>query len=226
MKSIFLDASEPYARAIFFSEGNANAEVSVRTRPLKGIHNQIDMVTKLVGCELNEMDAISVSIGPGSWTGIHIALTTARTLCQALGKALVPVNSLELLAWENIERSVCYSMVDARHGHVYCAKYEIRDGVPTEIEAPAKLPFEEVLSSSNKHIPTTFAGSGAEVHKAAIVGASSQYCLGRNTAGAQSIAKSLNACAHRALGVEEAMAVEPLYLIPEGEGPQQGAWKK
>lgn len=78
-------------------------------------------------------DAVAVSIGPGSYTGLRIGLSTAKGLCMGLGVPLIGVSTLQLLAveamfghhdWQGSE--ILVPMVDARRMEVYTAAYNFR----------------------------------------------------------------------------------------------------
>ena len=85
----------------------------------------IQETIKLAGIELNELDAIAVSKGPGSYTGLRIGVSTAKGLCFALNKPLLAVNTLEAMAThlkhENKNEYILCPMLDARRMEVYCA---------------------------------------------------------------------------------------------------------
>lgn len=70
-----------------------------------------------------DLDAIAVGRGPGSFTGLRIGVATARALAQALGVGLRPVSSLAALA-AGIEGPLRLPLIDARRGEVFAALYE------------------------------------------------------------------------------------------------------
>lgn len=77
-------------------------------------HNSIDKK------ELNE---IYVSIGPGSFTGIRIGVTVAKTMAWSLKIKIIPVSSLEVMASTSEKKYIC-PIIDARRGYVYAGLYD------------------------------------------------------------------------------------------------------
>ena len=74
------------------------------------------------GLELPELDAIAVGVGPGSFTGLRIGVSTARALARSSGLELRPVSSLDALA-AGIPGNSRLPVLDAKRGEVFCALY-------------------------------------------------------------------------------------------------------
>ena len=108
----------------------------------------IEEITRESGFTLSDLDAISVSMGPGSYTGLRIGVATTKGLCYALNKPMIAIPTLQAMAAgihseymnrhpePSIRHLIC-PMIDARRMEVYCALYtkdleEIR-GVRAEI---------------------------------------------------------------------------------------------
>lgn len=78
------------------------------------------------------LDAIVVGRGPGSFTGLRMAVGVAQGLAMAAGLGVVPVSSLAGLAqtaWREAGAARTLVLVDARMGELYAARFEIRDGL-------------------------------------------------------------------------------------------------
>jgi tRNA threonylcarbamoyladenosine biosynthesis protein TsaB len=86
-------------------------------------------------------DAVAVSSGPGSYTGLRIGVATAKGICYALDVPLIAVNSLELMAVQvrhssfNIHHSLFCPMIDARRMEVYTMLLDQKMNVISPIEA-------------------------------------------------------------------------------------------
>ncbi|MEQ9288778.1 MAG: tRNA (adenosine(37)-N6)-threonylcarbamoyltransferase complex dimerization subunit type 1 TsaB [Cyclobacteriaceae bacterium] len=103
------------------------------------LHVMIDQVLQNSGTERTQLNAIAVSAGPGSYTGLRIGVSTAKGMCYALDIPLIAVNTLEAMAKqvanttsENI--SLC-PMIDARRQEVYCMMLNRQMEVLKETEA-------------------------------------------------------------------------------------------
>ena len=73
---------------------------------------------------LNDIDKIFVVNGPGSFTGIRVGVTVAKTIAWALKKDIIPLSSLELMATTSIDKKYIVPMIDARRGNVFAGIYD------------------------------------------------------------------------------------------------------
>lgn len=128
----------------------------------------IEEVCQQAKVSLKEIDAVAVSKGPGSFTGLRIGVSTAKGLCYALNKPLIAINSLESMAVGCINRqssvisrqSLFCPMIDAKRMEVYCAVYdeELNEIKKTSAEIIDGNSFSD-LFKKNKII---FFGDGSE----------------------------------------------------------------
>ncbi len=147
----------------------------------------IDHVVRIANLTFQDLDAIAVAKGPGSYTGLRIGVSTAKGLCFTLEKPLIAVNTLEAMAqsiyelravrrsdtnYELIQRIqspltnlqspiLLCPMLDARRMEVYCAVFEantLNILEPTQAKIIDETSFSDLLSS-NKIL---FFGDGAE----------------------------------------------------------------
>ena len=97
----------------------------------------IDSVMKKAGISYNQLDAVAVSMGPGSYTGLRIGVSTAKGICYAVSKPLIAVETLEAMAYggklvisSKVEKSslngniMLVPAIDARRMEVYAAIFD------------------------------------------------------------------------------------------------------
>ncbi len=116
---------------------------------------------------LDECDAIAVSKGPGSYTGLRVGVSFAKGLCFGASKPLISVGSLDLLASlasdsimnNNIEAPTIVPMIDARRMEVYTACYSNRGERLTPVEALVveQESFSDLLNKGS----VVFCGDGS-----------------------------------------------------------------
>ncbi|HEX8331516.1 MAG TPA: tRNA (adenosine(37)-N6)-threonylcarbamoyltransferase complex dimerization subunit type 1 TsaB [Segetibacter sp.] len=106
-------------------------ENSVQKEHASFIHVAIKEVMDRAGKPLKDIDAVAVTAGPGSYTGLRVGMATAKGLCYALGKPLITINTLEVMTHAAIEgqngattRDTLFCpMIDARRMEVFTALY-------------------------------------------------------------------------------------------------------
>ncbi|MEJ1222668.1 tRNA (adenosine(37)-N6)-threonylcarbamoyltransferase complex dimerization subunit type 1 TsaB [Sediminicola sp. 1XM1-17] len=126
------------------------------------LHNYIKEVLEEASFSLQDIDAVAVSKGPGSYTGLRIGVSAAKGLCFSLEVPLISIPTLESMAHQLVvsQDHLIVPVLDARRMEVYSAVYdrdwqEIR---ATEAEIITPDSFREYLKSHSVHI----IGSGAE----------------------------------------------------------------
>jgi len=100
----------------YAGEGYAHAEK---------LHFFIEEALSEAGTSFKDLDAVAVSMGPGSYTGLRIGVSAAKGLCYSLGIPLIAVDTLEVLAKAiGIGEGVIIPMVDARRMEAYTAVFD------------------------------------------------------------------------------------------------------
>ena len=132
MKSIAFDTSnQPLSVALFDNgqlvgqkEANIAKNHSVQLLPF------MDDLLTTNGWVPSDLDQVIVSQGPGSYTGLRIAVTTAKTLAFTLGLSLIGVSSLAVLAANvDVPNAVIVPIMDARNDNMYAGQYKWQAGV-------------------------------------------------------------------------------------------------
>ena len=124
----------------------ASAQVTRGPRHAEVLVPAIDFVCTQAGIPVADVDAIAVDIGPGLFTGLRVGIATANGLAQALGKPMIGVCSLDLLAYPlRFGASDVVSVIDARRSEVYAARYGIVNGELKRVMDPAVLPPADLL---------------------------------------------------------------------------------
>jgi len=128
------------------------------------LHVFIEEVLKEAKMDKCQLNAVAVSKGPGSYTGLRIGVSAAKGLCFALDLPLISTPTLDVLA-RQVQREDCFiiPLLDARRMEVYSAvfnseKKQIRE---TRAEILSEESFSEFLSKSK----VLFLGSGAQKFK-------------------------------------------------------------
>jgi tRNA threonylcarbamoyladenosine biosynthesis protein TsaB len=163
-----IDTATEYASACLSKDGQL---LAIESNPNQKDHASfiqpaIQRILSTAGCALSSIDAIAVSNGPGSYTGLRVGLSTAKGLCYALDKPLILINTLEIIATAAIqhagETAASYlfcPMIDARRMEVFMAVYdhELKQSV-----APAAMILDEnSFSGLLEQHSIIFSGSGA-----------------------------------------------------------------
>ena len=124
----------------------------------------IEDVMKTAGLKYADLDAIAVSKGPGSYTGLRIGVSTAKGLCFALDKPLIAIGTLQMMANGYMQKHPNYGglicpMIDARRMEVFTSVY---DNKLQEIEAVnAKIVDDKSFIFELESHYVTFIGDGA-----------------------------------------------------------------
>jgi tRNA threonylcarbamoyladenosine biosynthesis protein TsaB len=100
------------------------------------LHVFIEEILKETGITVQDLNAISVSKGPGSYTGLRIGVSTAKGLCYALEIPLISVDTLQVLAKKaTVENGMIVPMIDARRMEVYSAVFDNKYSKIMEVQA-------------------------------------------------------------------------------------------
>lgn len=129
------------------------------------LHVFIEEIIKEAGITLNDLSAIAVSQGPGSYTGLRIGVSAAKGLCYALDIPLIAVDTLQALASQvAISNGLIIPMIDARRMEVYSAVFA------PNLERKREVLAEIITDNSFENLQETlyFVGDCAEKCKSVL----------------------------------------------------------
>ena len=173
------------------------------------LHPFIKEVTEEAKISLTEIDAVAVSKGPGSYTGLRIGVSAAKGLCFSLGKPLIAIETLEALSYKvHIEQGLIVPMLDARRMEVYSAIFDSKHQKIRVIKAEVidETSFLDELNSCEVY----FVGDGAEKCKT-IIKHDNAFFIGDTYPSAIEMAK-LSYVKYKKSDIEDVAYFEPFYL--------------
>lgn len=168
MRILAIDSSGLVAAVAIVEEDQTLSEYTVN---YKKTHSQtllpmLDEVVKMLDFDLNTIDAIAVSGGPGSFTGLRIGSATAKGLGLALGKPLIHVPTVDALAYNlyGAKGLIC-PIMDARRNQVYTGIYRYEEKFEVENEQMAVDVQELITLLNGRGEKVIFLGDGVPVYK-------------------------------------------------------------
>lgn len=172
MKILAVDSSGLVASVAILEDDNLIAEYTVN---YKKTHSQtllpmLDEIVRMTDTDLESIDAIAVSKGPGSFTGLRIGSATVKGLGLALGKDIIGVPTVEGLAMNLYETdAVICPMMDARRNQVYTGIYKFQNGTLQVVKDQTPLGIEDIIEALNTiGQKVIFLGDGVPVYKEVI----------------------------------------------------------
>jgi tRNA threonylcarbamoyladenosine biosynthesis protein TsaB len=174
----------------------------------------IDMALKTVGMKIEDIDGFAISIGPGSFTGLRIGLSTMKGLCLATGKPLVSVPSLDALASKSL---FCTHLVapilDAKKDQVYAAIYDTSKG---ELHRKSEYMAIDVADLAKKiSRRTLFVGPGAKLYQnelTDLLGKKACFALNEQSIPSGSSVARMGLTKLAVSQTEDVTNLEPLYV--------------
>jgi len=158
------------------------------------------------------IDAVAVSCGPGSYTGLRIGVSTAKGLCYGWGVPLIAINSLEIMA-DTVkdmvpDNALLCPMIDARRMEVYAAFFDKKLQLirPTSADIIDEHSYTDLLAEH----PVYFFGNGADKCKTAITHPNANFLSEIHPIAKNMI--TLAAKAFESKRFEDVAYFEPFYL--------------
>jgi len=151
------------------------AEIIVQTKKTHSerLMPHIEQLLELGQVAKEDITAIAVSIGPGSFTGLRIGLATAKALAYVWNVPVIGVSTLAALAYAcPAPNSLICPLLDAQKGNVYQAVYRWEKGILQEVIPPRVIAHQEAINElASQPLPVIMLGEGAVLFQEAIVAA-------------------------------------------------------
>jgi tRNA threonylcarbamoyladenosine biosynthesis protein TsaB len=181
----------------------------------------IEEIFREHGINGSQLDAVAVSMGPGSYTGIRIGVAAAKGICYATGKPLIAINTLQAMSW-GMQEKLCNEksplannadlffcpMVDARRMEVYLSLLNQQHEFVSEIQA--LILHENLYTEEFKNHPVLFFGSGSDKTRRLIQSPSAHFISGFLNSATHLLSPALQA--FRESRFENTAYFEPFYL--------------
>lgn len=168
MKVLSVDTSSAICSVAVLENNNVLKELYVddaNTHSTK-LMPLIDSLLKSLNITINDIDLFACGIGPGSFTGIRIGVSTIKAFADVTGKPVVGVTSLEALATACSEDGIICSLIDAKHDNLYFGLFECKN---SEYTKTSDFLFENINNIidfvKNKNNKIIFVGNGSILFK-------------------------------------------------------------
>jgi tRNA threonylcarbamoyladenosine biosynthesis protein TsaB len=173
------------------------------------LHTEIAELLQKSGHRIKDLNAVAVSIGPGSYTGLRVGLAAAKGFCYALQIPLITINSLKIIAFAVKEEAIdiICPMIDARRMEVFTAVYDkdLREKISPHAMVVDEKSFASFLLSGN----TLFCGNGVKKLQPII---SNSNALFSNTIADASHLSRLSFNCYNKKEFADLAYTEPLYI--------------
>lgn len=169
MRILAIDSSSMVATVAIATDDILTAEYTINH---KKTHSQtllpmIDEIVKMTEVEMDSIDAIAITGGPGSYTGLRIGSATAKGIGLALNKPIVNIPTMDALAYNMFSSTyIICPIMDARRGQVYTGVYRFVGTEMEIIKEQSVMMIDELIYELDKiGMPVMFLGDGVDVHK-------------------------------------------------------------
>ena len=169
MKILAIDSSGLVASVAVVTDEDVIAEYTFNYKKTHSITlmPMVEEIIKKLELDLNVIDGIAVSAGPGSFTGLRIGASTGKGLGLALNKPMICIPSLDALAFNLFKTdSLICPIMDARRNQVYTGIYEFIGDEFITIKSQIAVEINEIADEINQlNKSVIFLGDGVPVYK-------------------------------------------------------------
>ncbi len=173
MNILAIDASGVAGSVAYIKEGKFVGEYYIcdKLTHSQTIMPMLEHMKKILDIDLDTVDAVAVTSGPGSFTGLRIGVTAAKSLALALKVPIIGVPTLDVIA-----RNITYTnnlicpIMDARRNQVYTSLYKWNEGNLERLMSHDACDMDEYLELlKDKDEKVIFLGDGIDCYKDKIV---------------------------------------------------------
>lgn len=195
MKILAIDTSGIVVGVALIDENKVLAEININYKQNHSVTIMplIDQLLKSVNMEINEIDYLACTCGPGSFTGLRIGAATVKGIAFALNKKIIPISTLESLAYNIfITDKYIIPIIDARSERIFTAIYKWENQKLINTYKETSTDIRTLLKYiKENNIEPLFLGDGATIYKQIIKDFNENYIfahIGHNMQKASSLA--------------------------------------
>ncbi|MBU3851834.1 MAG: tRNA (adenosine(37)-N6)-threonylcarbamoyltransferase complex dimerization subunit type 1 TsaB [Candidatus Paralactobacillus gallistercoris] len=168
MKILAFDTSNRCLSVAIVENNNILGQTTINTKLQHSavLMPVIDQLLKMTGIKIEQIDRFVVAQGPGSYTGIRIAVTTAKSLAWTLNKELVGVSSLAVLAANISSRQnlPIIPLFNARRNNVFASIYRWENNKLVNIMADTHISIDDLIAQvATMNTPVIFVGDDVKL---------------------------------------------------------------
>ena len=178
MKLLAIDTSTRYLSLGIYNEGalyEYNLEVGPKLSSLLAV--TVKRVLSASGLDINDLDYFACGLGPGSFTGLRVGLSTIKGLSWALRKPLIGIPTLDILAMNALAcgHKIIIPVIDAKRSLVYACSYKFTNGSLKKTSPYMLLSKEELLKKIKQ--PAVVFGDALNLYREDILKSAPQSVL-------------------------------------------------
>ena len=169
MNILMIDTSGPACGVAIMADGRLvyEAELTHRQTHSQRVMPMVDTALQMSDMTAADMDVFGAVVGPGSFTGVRIGVSTAKGLAWGAQKPAIGVSTLEAMAYHGLaagEGALVCAAMDARRSQIYNALFEIRGGKPVRLCEDRAISLAELGEELGKMQKSAFlVGDGAQL---------------------------------------------------------------
>lgn len=194
-----VDSSSVTAAAALCDDAGNVIKSEFRNSGLTHSETLLPMIKQVMGdVRFSDLNAIAVTAGPGSFTGVRIGVATVKGLAFAAALPCIPVSALEAVAWNfSAEGAVICAVMDARRMQFYNALFQVQNGKIRRLCPDRAVALEQLADEIRQYDTVIAAGDGAELFcshcgHAVLCDQKDRYVTGRGVALAAQNKEKIN----------------------------------